>query len=383
MKFLSVIFLVVIFVNANEIDVLSHTKKQILELEKKQIEQKAISNKFDYLGEINLKGSYSTNQDDLDTKDYSATYSQDIFKFGGISSQIEYAKELEKLELINLSIEQKEHLNSLYELLIKIKLNTIALKQNKLNLNNSQIEIRNKKSQYKAGDLDISDLNDAIMTKNQLSDAQKELELTKLLNINEIKQLTDKEYTEISLPYMTLISKELFLQNSTNINYAKTNINVDENLYKMKKSDYYPTFGVNGTYGYNDTNIDVGDVYYNYGVSVTVPLSYTSSSNIEQKKLDYLISKQELNETIKENSFLYDSTQITILNYQNRIKLAQNDIKLYNELLSMNQEEYKAGYKTIDDVQTLENSMKIRTLDIENYKLNIQKNILLIYFKML
>ncbi len=383
MRILSYIFFILTFINAEDINLLSDTKKQILELEKKQIEQKAISNKFDYIGEINLKGSYTTNQDDLDTQDYSATFSQDIFKFGGISSQIEYANELQKLELINLSITQKDDLNSLYEFLINIKLNNIAIKQNMLNINNSQIEIRNKKSQYKAGDLDISDLNNAIMTKNQLSDNQKELELTKLVNINEIKKFTDREYTDISLPNIKLVSKELFLKNSTNINYAKVNISVDENLYKIKKSDYYPTIGLNGTYGYNDTNKDVGDDYYNYGLSVTVPLSYTSSSNIEQKKLDYLISKQELREAIIENSFVYDSAIMTISNYEERIKLAVDDIKLYNELLIMNQEEYKAGYKTVDDVQTIQNSMDIRILDIENYKLNIQKEILVIYFKML
>ena len=383
MRILSYIFFILTFINAEDINLLSDTKKQILELEKKQIEQKAISNKFVYIGEINLKGSYSTNQDDLDTQDYSATFSQDIFKFGGINSQIEYANELQKLELINLSITQKDDLNSLYEFLINIKLNNIAIKQNMLNINNSQIEIRNKKSQYKAGDLDISDLNNAIMTKNQLSDNQKELELTKLVNINEIKKFTDREYTDISLPNIKLVSKELFLKNSTNINYAKVNISVDENLFKIKKSDYYPTIGLNGTYGYNDTNKDVGDDYYNYGLSVTVPLSYTSSSNIEQKKLDYLISKQELREAIIENSFVYDSAIMTISNYEERIKLAVDDIKLYNELLIMNQEEYKAGYKTVDDVQTIQNSMDIRILDIENYKLNIQKEILVIYFKML
>ena len=99
--------------------------------------------------------------------------------------------------------------------------------------------------------------------------------------------------------------------------------------------------------------------------------------------IDYLISKQELKEAIIENGFLYDSAVMTISNYQERMKLASDDIKLYNELLLMNQEEYKAGYKTIDDVQTLQNSMDIRTLDIENYKLNIEKEILTIYFKML
>ncbi|MCK9336306.1 MAG: TolC family protein [Arcobacteraceae bacterium] len=381
--YLVVVIFACILLNADEVEVLSDTKKQILDLEKKQIEQKAISNQFDYIGEFNLQGNYTTNKDDLNTRDYSISFSQDIFKFGGISSQIQYAKELKKLELMNLTITRKDDLNSLYESLINIKLNDIALKQNMLNLRNSEIEIRNKKSQYKAGDLDISDLNNAIMTKNQLSDKKKELELAKMININEIKKFTDKDYETILLPQLEMISKDIFLKNSTNINYAQVNISVNENLYKMKKSDYLPTIGLNGTYGYNDTNRNIGNDYYNYGMSISMPLSYTASSNMEQKKLDFLISKQKLREAIIENTLLYDSTFITISNYNDRIKLAQEDISLYNELLIMNQEEYKAGYKTMDDVETLQNSQDIRALDIVSYKLNIQKEILTIYFQML
>ena len=72
----------------------------------------------------------------------------------------------------------------------------------------------------------------------------------------------------------------------------------------------------------------------------------------------------------------------TIKQYEQRINLAQNDIKLYEELLQLNQEEYAAGFKAIEDVDTLKNSKEIRNLDIEKYKLNIKKEILFLYFQM-
>jgi hypothetical protein len=89
--------------------------------------------------------------------------------------------------------------------------------------------------------------------------------------------------------------------------------------------------------------------------------------------------KEEL--TSIELEKVYDSSIETIKQFENRINLALNDIKLYEELLELNQEEFNAGFKADEDVQTLENSKKIRKLDIEKYKLNIKKELLYIYFQ--
>ena len=382
MKKLILLSICAILANANDTDILSNTKQQIIELNKKQIDEKSHSNKYDWLSDITVSGSVSQNQDDVKSKDYYLNISQDIFTFGGITSQIQYANELKKMEEINLEISTKEDISTLYSLLLDIQLNDISLEQNSLNIQNSQIDISHKKSEYKAGELGISDLNEAIMTKNDLQDTAKTLQLSKLTNINSVKKYTNKPYKNISIPNPKLLSKELFLQNSTSIKYAQADINVNNNLYKIKKSDYLPSVSANTKYGYANSDITNGDDYYNYGVSVSVPLSYTSSSTIEQKKLDYLISKQELNDKITQAELTYEETLLNIKNYKERINLALEDIKLYEELLFTNKEEYKAGYKTIDDVQTLQNSKKIRELDIKTYKLNIQKQLLSLYYQM-
>ena len=111
-----------------------------------------------------------------------------------------------------------------------------------------------------------------------------------------------------------------------------------------------------------------------------MPLSYTASNDIEQTRLDHLISQKELTDELITSTSTYEEAVLTIKNYEERIKLALEDIKLYDELLNVNEEEYKAGYKTIDDVETIQNSKMIRTLDIELYKLNIKKQILSLYF---
>lgn len=367
---------------ANDTEILSSTKQEIIDLKKKQIEQKENSNKYDWLSDVTVSGSVYKDEDDTKTEDYSLSISQDLFNFGGIISQIDYAKELKKMESIDLDISTKEDLSTLFGLLIDIKLNDISLEQNRLNIANSEITVSQKKSEYQAGESGISDLNEAIMDKNEYQDTQKELQLAKLVNINSVKKYTTKNYKNISIPNPKLLSKELFLQQSNSIKYAKSEINVNDKLYKIQRSDYLPSLSFDADYGYYESDSSDGDDYYNYGLSVSVPLSLTSSSTIEQTKIDYLISKQELNDEINESSLTYDEAILNIQNYKDRIKLALEDIKLYDELLATNEEEYKAGYKTIDDVDTLKNSKKIRELDIKSYQLNIQKEIITLYYQM-
>lgn len=378
---IAILSLIPLFAFSNESEILSDTKQKIIELKQKQIEQKEQSNKYDWVSNVNLNASVYKDEDDTKTNDYYLSISQKIFDFDGISSQIDYSSQLKKMESLNLDISTKNDLNTLFSLLIDIKINDMSLEQNLLNLKNSEIEIRNKQSEYKAGQLDISDLNDAIMKRNELSDTQKKIDLSKLVNINSIKKYTSKKYKEINIPKVKLMDKDLYMQNATSINYAKLDIKVNNSLYKIKKSDYLPSLAITGKYGYENTSSTNTEDYYNYGLKVSMPLSFTASSEIEQTKLDHLISQQNLTDEIINSESTYDEVILSIKSYEDRINLALHDIKLYDELLAENEEEYKAGYKTIDDVETLKNSKLIRALDIKSYKLNIQKLILSLYFK--
>ncbi|WP_331775232.1 TolC family protein [Sulfurospirillum sp. 1612] len=376
MKPLFFIVFIIVSLNASDIDVLSPIKQNIIELEKQQSSEKERVNQYDWLSDITLNTSVIKDQNNNTTDDYSLTISQDIFKFGGIRSQIQYAKELKKMELLDIDVNTKEDLNTLFSTLIDIKLNDISLKQNLLNLKSSMIEVKHKTSEYKQGQLDISDLNNAIMAKNEYKDAAKGLKLTRLTNINTIKKYTTKSIEALSIPDIKLISKAFYLKQALSIQYAKATTKVNDALYKIKKSDYMPRLSVDAKMGYSE-----GDAYHYYGLSLNLPLSYSASNDIQHSRLEYLISQQKLNEEKRNAIIDYDSVILNIKNYHERIRLAQEDINLYQALLKTTQEEYEAGYKTIDDVQMLKNSMEIRKLDIQTYQLNIKKQLLSLYFK--
>lgn len=381
-KFLySFLFSSLLFANEKSNEVLMPLKNEIRDLESKSIEEKKEVNKYEWLNDLNISLSQSKDDENIKTKDYSLNLNQKILDFGGISSQINYANNLFKQEALKIRMENFEDLNTLYKNFIDLKINDINILQNDLNIKNSEIEVDIKKSQYRNGQSDISDLNDAIMKKNLLEDSKMNLKLNKVIYENDIKKLTSYEINNLTIPSISLISKDIFLEKSTKKLYANLESQVSQNEYKKTKSKYLPALNLTGAVGYQDSTTKKSQDYYNYGASITMPLNYTFSNDIEYSKLVYFQNRKKEELTSIELEKVYDSSIETIKQFENRINLALNDIKLYEELLELNQEEFNAGFKADEDVQTLKNSKEIRKLDIEKYKLNIKKELLYIYFQ--
>ncbi|MDN5102803.1 TolC family protein [Aliarcobacter butzleri] len=375
------LFSSLLFANKKSNEVLMPLKNEIRDLETKSIEEKKEVNKYEWLNDLNISLSQSKDDEHIKTKDYSLNLNQKILDFGGISSQIDYANNLFKQEALKIKMENFEDLNTLYKNFIDLKINDINILQNDLNIKNSEIEVDIKKSQYRNGQSDISDLNDAIMKKNLLEDSKMNLKLNKVIYENDIKKLTSYKINNLSIPSISLISKDIFLEKSTKKLYANLESQVSQNEYKKTKSKYLPALNLTGAVGYQDSTTKKSQDYHNYGASITMPLNYTFSNDIEYSKLVYLQNRKKEELTSIELEKVYDSSIETIKQFENRINLALNDIKLYEELLELNQEEFNAGFKADEDIQTLKNSKEIRKLDIEKYKLNIKKELLYIYFQ--
>jgi|GEM_PF-4552808 len=368
---------------ANDIDVLTNTKQEIIKLKQEQIKEKKQVNKYNWLSNINLNSSITRDKEGIQRENSSLSLSQDIYRFGGISSQIEYSKQLELFEELTLDISTKQDVSNIFTLLLDIKQNEIDLKKNVLNIKNSQIDISHKKSEYQAGQVGISDLNEAIMTKNSLNENQKNLELSRQTNINSLKQYTNKSFNEIELPNIKLLEKDFFMKKAMSLKLSSINKEVKKSSYEVKKSDYLPSVKINGSYGYQSGDNIQSDDYLNYGLAVSLPLSYTARNDIQQTKLEYLISNKEFEKQKNDISIAYDEILLSIKSNKEKINLAKEDIKLYKELLLSIEEEYKAGYKTMDDLESLKNSMLIRQLDIKLYELNIEKEYINLYSRVL
>ncbi len=368
--FLLSLLTISVFAKEEPNSVLSPLKNEIKELKIKSTEEKQKVNQYDWLSDIDLSLSQSKDNENEKSKDYSLSLSQEVYNFGGISAKIDYANYLFKQESLKIQMDNQDDLYLLYSNIINLLVNNLTIKQNILNTKNKEIEVNIKKSQYKNGESDISELNDAIMTKNLLEDTKMELMLEKVKYQNEIKKLTQYDVSDIDFPKVSLLNKDEFLANSSQKRYTQIESKISQTQYQKTKSSYLPSLKINGSAGYNnsDTTNNLDD-YYKYGASISIPLSYTSSNDIQQSKLIFLKNKKEEDLTYIELENTYETSYETIKQYEKRINLALNDIKLYEELLQLNQEEYNAGFKAMEDVDTLKNSKEIRQLDIEKYKL--------------
>lgn len=382
----ALLFLIVILTSlySSENDYLSDTQKDLLDTSKKSAKQTAQKNKKIWLNDANINASTSQNNEDIRTDDVYINWDQDIFKFGGIKYKIEYAKVKESYDILGVDIEEKSLLSNLFEILMDIKIIDLEIEQTKLNIKNKEITVAIRKDSYSAGNVDISELNDAIMDKNALEDTLVALKAEKSRYINSLKELTDMPYKNIDFPKIDMIDKDEYVNKSTTLKHSKLDIEAKNYTAKITDTDYLPSVKVNLRYGHNEIEKSSNDgEYYKYGVSLSMPLSFTASNSKQISRLEYIKAKQELAQNKKSVEVQYQSSLINIQSYKEKKEIALKDIELYDSLLELCESEYKVGYRPIEDVLTLRNTKNIRELDIKINELNIKKELLGLYFDMM
>jgi len=119
--------------------------------------------------------------------------------------------------------------------------------------------------------------------------------------------------------------------------------------------------------------------YYNYGLQASLPLDINTFRDIESAKVDYLKSQVVTQDKKRELQALFDQVMHNIKNYDKKISLSDENIKLYSKLLKDTKDLYQAGYKTEYDVDTLQNSLKIQNIDSKLFELDKQLALLTLY----
>lgn len=376
-----VLFVFPFIVFANENTILSNSQKDIIDLKEKIIKENKKIDKKSWLSNINLNGSINYNKNNDKTSSLKASYNQDIFNFGGITYSIDLAKIQEQYDLLNLDMTYDNYIKNIYTDVLNIYILNIQIKKQKLNIENKQINIQIKKTSYSEGQIDINDLNDAIISKNTQEEKLIELLNNKEEAISNLKKYSSLNYKRITIPKLKIINLNKYLKTSKDIKLAEKNIKLKSLNQKITKTKYLPklTLTTNGTY----ENIEYSNTensYYNYGLQISMPINFSSSNIKEKARLNQLLAKKQKEQILIEKNNSYEKLQNKIKKYNNLNKIAKKDILLYKELLEVVNDEYKAGYKAIEDVKILSNTKKIRELDIKLNGFNIQKQLLEFYF---
>jgi outer membrane protein len=369
---------------------LLYTEKQEIRKEKlNEIEALYKKQKYNWVSPLNLSlsknKSKSLNAGTYAVDQASIGLNQDVFRSGGIYYAMAFADKQRDYQLLTWEKENNELYQQIYTTVVTLKRLNFQLKQSEYRLKNTEIDVFLKQEQYKVGSVDMAQLNNAIMNKND--------QLKQIITIKEsvvstqkkLKELTPLRLEEIDTPIFTIIDKEQYIQENYAINQADLQSDLNFNQYKITKSNYLPHLSVNAEVGYQEYNqktykTDYDGNFYSTGVSISMPLDFNSNTTIQEQKAAYLQAKLQIEDEKIAQKAAYEESFDLIKNYQEYIDITKKNLTLYDQLIFITKQGFQAGYKSGYDLQTIENTQKIDVLEIKINESNIELELIKLHF---
>ena len=310
-------------------------------------------------------------------------WNQDIFRSGGIGYTIEQSKANGAANLLGVDIQEASYLKSLYTLKAECERDKLALKQSELTLQNTDIDLLMTKAKYKAGLSDLSQLNQVTLNRDSARTNLIVVKNTLQSEEYELKKLVQSDTADtIKIPAFNHLSKEEYLaKNLELLQYDKQDL-ATQTAWKNRSSDYLPKLAFNASYGYAKNSYttpytsDYEGNNYSYGLTLSMPLiDVNAHSSIESAKLQYLQIKSTQSDRKIELELEYEKHNNNIGNYNEKIRLADEMIKMYDELYEFTKNQVSAGFKSQYDLESLQNSVNIQKVEkeIQNYNIIIEK----------
>jgi len=364
-------------------EILSQQKQEILKLQEQKAQYDGDFLQKNWLSPVIL--SYDENDNDyndITTRTKTVSIDQPIFKTGGILYAIKYANAVRDTSLKSVEATKRELIAQAVELLFNYRKTQKQLQKQELLLENNYIEIKRKTEQYQAGLIDSSDLDRALLEKNQNATAL--LDMQK--NLSEIKanfaKISDLDIETATPPQLYTVEKDDYVQNNIDLLAQQSSVKSKDYQTFMTLSQYLPQVSLYGSRNWNNgTSATLPDEYDRYGVKITMPLSINAYDDVQRTRYEYLKSNAELLDSKRALEQDYRKTMTQISYIEKKIALSQEDASMYENLVAQTKDQVYIGTLTKYDLQTMQNSLEIKRLDKAIYE--IEKNILLleIYIK--
>lgn len=370
---------------AQEEKVLSQDRLNLFELEQKKANEDSSKLKKDWINPIQYQFTKNLGEDYENEKSM-ITINQPIFQSGGIYEAIKYADSTHKYASLEIEQQKKQLVVQALNYLYMIKKTDINLQKSKLSVLNAEIDVNRKKEQVLNGFLDSSFLDNAILALNNAKHSIIDLKYQKRELINNFHNISSENYTKFELPKLKLYSKKEFLEKNIEIQKANADIIRKDNFAYMTLTKYLPS--VNAFYNYSKNHTTDGkpgltkDSTTNFGLTINVPLDSRTFNDIESKRIDYLKSKLSLKNKIRDEETFFRTKMDKISMIDERISITNQDLATYKSILNIIEEEKEAQLKTQSDVDTLQNSQKIKYLDLKIYEVDKQIELLDLYSKL-
>ena len=371
-------------------EILSPTKRDIFNYKDKINELE--SNKLEKVWINPLRLRYSKNYteqfvgDRISTANYAVIIDQPIFKSGGIFWSVKYADTLKDANGLDIEIARRKMVGEAVNILFKIKQLELKDKKTLLLIRNDEIDIKLKADNYRAGVLDSSFLDKAIIKRNadETSRLVLQMEMEKLLS--SFASLSDKNPKSFVVPNLKLLNKDSYKRDNLELKSKRLRRDEKELLSKMIWTKYLPEVSLHGQYNGGDSNPlfqspNLKDEYFSYGVSVSMPININSIDDVESGKVAFLEASNAEIDSKRSVDLEYDLIIKSLEIIDKKIELDKKDAELYKRLYRVTKNLAKAGEKTAYDVEIMKNSMDIKRLDQKIHKIDKQIELLNMYIK--
>jgi len=316
---------------------------------------------------------------------------QPIFQSGGIYYGIKFAKASRLYSDYTIDVAKRKMIKDAVALLMQIKQTDLKVKKQELLIQNSEINLAQKKEEYLNGQLDSGFLDNAIIQRNIVIQTLYDIQTAKEKLITRFESLSDLDYKVAHIPHLEYITPQEFIKH--NIVLKQKSAEVKKNRYakEIRIAKYLPRVSITAGYNWNksagqqiyaggklfDSSKELN--YYDYGFHVNMPLDINTFRDIESAKVDYLKAQVLKKDKQRELQALFKQVMHNIENFNKKIAFSDENKKLYTKLLNDTKDLYSAGYKTAYDVDTLKNSLEIQDIDTKIYQIDKQLELLNLY----
>ena len=365
--------------------ILSEKRLKNFDLTKEQIQEDSSKLKKDWINPITYQFSNNLGEE-YKTQKSMISINQPIFQSGGIYQAIKYADNSYKYANLDLEKQKKELIKEALNLLFRIEKTNLNIQKAQYTLANAKIDVNRKKEQVLNGFLDASYLDDSLLTLNTTKHNLVDLKYQKEELINNFNNISSSDYTKFELPTFTIFSEKEFLENNIDLKRIEADVDKKGNYSYMTMAKYLPS--INAYYNYSkyhdiDDNIKLTkENEQTFGVNVTVPFDSRTFNDVQSKRIDYLKSKLNLENSLDDEKTFFKTKLEKIAMLEERLQITKDDLEVYNSILKIINEEKEAQIKTQSDLETLQNSQKIKSLDLKIYEIDRQLELLEMYAKL-
>lgn len=366
---------------------ISENKKEQFKYDYEKNEAENSKLRDSWIAPLNLNYSYSKSNpygDEQTGQSASIKMDQPVFQSGGIYYGIKFAEASKIYSDYSVDVAKRKLVKDALSLLMQIKQIDLKIQKQKLQIENSEINLAQKKEEYLNGQLDSGFLDNAIIERNIVIQALYDLETNKERLISKFNAISDMKPEDAFVPSLEMLTLEQFLQNNIVLGMSKGEIEKNRYAKDVTVAKYLPKVNLTAGYSWDksDAVYQFGSNekdYYNVGFKVNLPIDINTFRDVESSKIDYLKSKLVVEDRKRELAAIHEQVMQNIDNFEKKKLLSAQNRDIYERLLDDTRDLYAAGYKTKYDVELLQNSVAVQKSDVEIYEIDKQLELLTLY----